>query len=147
MKKGKPIPKYITRQAADKLINRLNWRHEDWMQDWPLEISQEINIDDCILEYKKLINEDEMFLLMKGILYALDGESTDSELEFYWKEVSELLIKDFKVHEYTIYYWCLYEDGLNEDPETEGFRITPLMQEIWNTRKTNNDTTTTAKMH
>ncbi|MBK0403156.1 hypothetical protein I5M27_09180 [Adhaeribacter sp. BT258] len=144
MEKKGPNPRYITRQAADGIISKLNWRYEEWMQDWPLEISQEINIKDCLQEYKNLQSDDEKFVLMQGILYALDEETTNSELEYYWKEISELLIKDFKIHEYTIFYWGLYEGGENEDPATEGFRITPLMQEIWNK---NNDTTTKAKNH
>jgi hypothetical protein len=130
MKANKPDPRYTTRAAADSLIAKFGWTCKDWMQDWPLEISNEVQIDDCIQEYERLTDEDEKFLLMKAILYALDEVTADEDFKYYNNQVSNLLIKDFNLHEFTVYYWTLYEN-----PEFEGFRITPSMRQIWNKTK------------
>lgn len=107
----------------------------DWMQDWPLEITDEISIRDCLNEYKKLSDDDEKFLLMKAILYTLDEEMNENELELelYSDEVIELLNRDFAIHEFTVFYWTLYKH-----PESEnGFEITPLMRKVWDMNEEN----------
>ncbi len=109
----------------------------DWMQDWPLEITDEISIRDCLNEYRKLSDDDEKFLLMCAILYALDEESDEVEFEIYRAEATELLNLDFPIHEFTVFYWTLYDNPEFED----GFKITPLMREVWKTNE-KNDTTT-----
>ncbi len=111
----------------ESIIAKFKWSHHDWMQDWPLEISDEINIYECLQEYGGLTNEDEKFLLMKAVLYALEEVKSEEEFEKYGEQVSELLNKDFSIHISTIYYWTLYSDE-----EFDGFRITPLMRIIWN---------------
>lgn len=98
------------------------------MQDWPLEISHEINLAFCLREYCKLTDEDEKFLLMRGILYALDDVQGD-DFEPYSQRTIELLKTDFDLHKFTIHYWTLYRDYPDE---SEGFTITPLMRDIWN---------------
>jgi hypothetical protein len=97
---------------------------------WPLEISNEIKIDACILEYRLIKDEDEKFLLMEGILYALDELTNENDFKYYSDQVSNLLKIDFDIHKFTIYYWTLYDDT-----EIDAFNITPLLREIWDNQK------------
>ena len=117
------------RSAIVSLIKRFGWTFEDWMQDWPLEISKEVKIENCLNEYRWLSGEAEKVLLMKAILYALE-ESADEERNKHLDQVTGLLEKDFKIHEATIYYWTLYGS-----PDFEKFRITPRMLQIWDNKK------------
>lgn len=121
-----PTPRYITGQAMTSIIEKFHWRLDDWMQDWPLEISEEIDLRFCLQEYSQLVDDDEKFLLMKGILYALDT-TVGKDFERFVKKTVKLLKDDFDLHKFTIHYWTLY----NTDFE-DGFRITPLMRDIWN---------------
>jgi hypothetical protein len=125
-----PTPRYATREAVISIIERFKWPYEEWMQDWPLEVSNEINLAFCLKEYPKLVDDDEKFLLMEGILYALD-EVQGEDFEKYSKKTTELLKIDFDLHKFTIYYWTLYNDGPEEH---DGFTITPLMRDIWNSQ-------------
>ncbi len=44
-----------------------------------------------------------------------------------WHKVVSLLNKDFDLHQYTIFYWCCWE---NEDIN-DCWDVTPLMREFW----------------
>ena len=106
------------------------------MQDWPLEISHEIAIADCLREYPLLSDEDEKFLLMHAILYALDDITDEALFAIYAREVEYLLREEFSLHRNTIYYWTCYAMGEDETNEEDGFQITPLMRTIWNDQTT-----------
>lgn len=67
---------------------------------------------------------------MEGILYALDKVQGD-DFETYSQKTIELLKNDFDLHKFTIYYWTLYND---EPEEHDGFTITPLMRDVWNSQ-------------
>jgi len=125
----KPEPRYSGLAAQNALIEKFGWSHEGWMQDWPLEISAQINIRDCIEEYEGLTDSDEKFLLMTAILYALDDCADQQQFEYYGTQVSKLLLANFDLHKFTIYYWTLYETSPGSDDDV--FTITPLMRKIW----------------
>jgi len=131
MNTREPTPRYQTQKARLFIIERFKWPHEQWMLDWPLEIRHHIDLAFCIQEYLKLVDDDEKFLLMQGILYALDEVQGD-DFEPYSKKVSVLLKADFHLHKFTIYYWTLYRDPDMMDE----FTITPLMRDIWNSQMT-----------
>jgi len=133
MNNREPKPRFATQEAIQALSAKFNWTYMDWMQDWPLEITDEISIRDCLNEYKKLSDDDEKFLLMKAILYTLDEETTENELELYSDEVIELLNHDFAIHEFTVFYWTLYDHPESED----GFKITPMMRKVWKMNEEN----------
>lgn len=133
MKYRKPESRFATQEAIHTLSARFNWTYMDWMQDWPLEITDEISIPDCLNEYRKLSDDDEKFVLMEAILYTLDVEPNEIKFKKYCDEVTELLNRDFDLHEYTIFYWTRYEK-----PELKvRFKITPMMREIWKRNEKN----------
>lgn len=131
MNTTEPTPRYHTPKARLSIIEKFKWRYENWMQDWPLEVWDEIDLTACLKAYPKLIDDDEKFLLMRGILYALDEVQGD-DFEPYSQKTIALLKTDFDVHKFTIYYWTLYGDNPDEG---EGFTITPLMRDIWNSQQ------------
>jgi hypothetical protein len=130
MELSEPTPRYQTQKAKLSIIEKFKWPHEQWMQDWPLEVSDKIDLKFCLQEYSKLVDDDEKFLLMVGILYALDEVQGD-QFESSSQKTIELLKNDFDLHKFTIYYWTLYRDYPNEG---DGFTITPLMRNIWNSQ-------------
>jgi len=127
MEMREPESRYVTKAATDSLTAKFGWSHEDWMQDWPLEISNEILLDDCLREYDGLTDDDEKFLLMTAMLYALD-EKNEEEAGLYTDRISKFLNRDFDIHKHTIYYWALYS---NLEPEDE-FRMASFLRGVWN---------------
>lgn len=123
MDKTEPSPYFENREAFISIIDKFHWPYEDWMQDWPLEISEKIDLAYCLQEYPNLVDKDEKFLLMRGILYALN-EVQEEYFELYSQKTANFLKRDFDIHSYTIHYWACYSCG------SDGFRITPLMREI-----------------
>lgn len=115
----KPIPRYGTKQAIDELAEELNLPNEKWMQDWPLEVIEPSDIEIYIGHYEKLTDGDKKFVLMEGIIVALELQQTEEVFLKYWNKVKPILEKDFDIHEYTI-YWA----GGNS-------RIGPFMKQLW----------------
>jgi hypothetical protein len=91
-----PEQRYQTRAAMDTIALRMGWNFEMWMQDWPLEISDEIVIENCLWEYSLLQDDDEKFVLMNGILFALDHVVEGELFKVYCRQISALLKRDFK---------------------------------------------------
>ena len=120
-----------TAEACAEVIKKFGWRIEPWMQDWPLEISHEIDLQRCIDQYPNIQSEDEKFLLMQGILYALGQVNDDVLLNTYAVSVRHILGEDFELHKPTIYYWTLYDNIANHLDE---FSITPMAREVWNSK-------------
>ena len=125
MNKSEPEYRYATRAAILTISEKFKWPFENSMQDWPLEVSDKIDLDVAIREYPNLTDDDEKFVLMQGILYALDGLQGE-DFDRYSIPITKLLKENFNLHQATIHYWTLY----NTDFE-DGFRITPLMRNIW----------------
>lgn len=127
MNKIEPNFHFVSREATVSIIEKFHWPYKSWMQDWPLEVSDQINLAFCLQEYPKLVDKDEKSLLMRGILYALDEDGEES-FELHSQKVIGFLKADFDIHSYTIYYWTCYSS------DSDGFRITPLMCDIWNSK-------------
>src|SRR3990170_5873376 len=104
-------PKYRvgTKEAMEELASELNLPIESWMQDWPYEIADPMDIERYISHYKKLIDDDKKFVLMEIMLQATNDQSQEAFFLKYWEEIQPLLQKDFKIHEYTIFYWSCFE--------------------------------------
>jgi hypothetical protein len=130
LSRQEPPQRFVTERAREAMLVRYGWSFCDWMQDWPLEITAEINIDQCIADYDDLTDDDEKFLLMVAILYRLDDLVDHQNYHSCCKKVSALLTKDFELHKHTIYYWTMYG---TEDTD-DGFNITPLMRNVWHNR-------------
>ncbi len=124
---NEPKSRYGTRKAIEELSIELNLRHEDWMQDWPYEVVREEDIERFIQHYYITTDEDKKFVLMEAIIQANSYQRSVEEREKYWVIVKSLLQHDFKLHEYTIFYWCCFETENIEDC----FAITPYIRALW----------------
>lgn len=134
MRRQAPEPRYPTAEASIAIRNKFGWREEEWMQDWPLEVSGEISLKECLEGYELLNDDDEKFLLMTGILFAWNNDSPEELFLQCSTHITTILQRDFALHMSTIYYWTFYDFVTEEeekDPSFEPFRITPLMRTIW----------------
>lgn len=111
----------------DELATDLNLRKEDWMQDWPYEITEPSDIEKYIAHYEKLSDEDQKFVLMEAIIQATEDQETEVLFLEYWHRVQLLLEQDFAIHAYTIHYWACFD---NEDLE-DSWRIAPYIRQLW----------------
>lgn len=112
------------RQAIEELAKELNLPYDSTMQDWPYDIEAS-DIETYISFYEREEDNDKKFVLMQLIIQATHEQGIESELIRYWNRVKLLLIKDFTLHEYSIYYWCMFD---NEDVWSN---INILMRELW----------------
>ena len=120
-----------TRKAIDELAVELNLPNESWMQDWPIEVIVPTDIKIYLNHYEKLTDDDKKFVLMEGILDAIEYQPTEELFLKYWNRVKEILDKDFAIHDYTIYYWaCFGNENLDDC-----WKITTLMRKLWVDKK------------
>lgn len=116
-----------TKKAIDELARELNLPNDKWMQDWPYEVVISSDIEKYINHYNTLTDDDKKFVLMEGIIQSIEDQSTDALFNRYWNIVRPLLKADFKIHEYTIYYWSCFDNENIDDC----WNITPLMRQLW----------------
>ena len=128
-----PTSRYGTRKAIDELAVELNLPNENWMQDWPIEVIVPADIQLYIDHYDKLTDDDKKFVLMEGILDAIEYQPTEELFLKYWNRVVQILDKDFAIHEYTIHAYACLESETIEDC----YKLTPGMRLIWTSKKTN----------
>jgi hypothetical protein len=125
-----PIFRYGTTKAINKLSDELNLPYESWMQDWPYEVTIPEDIDKYISHYDLEIDEDKKFVIMQMILQALFDQSDEQIALSYWEKVSAILIKDFLIHEYTIYYWKDFGESEFENSKI----LSPLLEQLWKSK-------------
>jgi hypothetical protein len=106
----KSIFRYGTRKAIDLLAKNLKLPNEKWMQDWPYEVVNSMDIEKYITHYNSLIDEDEKFVLMRGIIQANEEQTTEELFIKYWNKIKPILEQDFEIHKYTIHYWCCLDE-------------------------------------
>lgn len=123
-----------TAKAIYSVVIKFNLPHEEWMQDFPIEISDAEKIEDYFGFYDQVTDDDEKFVLMELLIQATTEQPTSWDLYHSWLELKQRLIQDFLIHEYTVYYWCCFD---NKDIE-ECWSITPYMRELWYQQKYSN---------
>ena len=122
-----PIFRCGTREAIDKLAEKLNLPNNLTMQDWSYTAGNPNDIEKYIYHYDETTDEDEKFVLMELIIQATEDQEKQKLFTKYWNRVKFILEKDFNIHEYTIHYWSCFD---NEDEE-DCWKITPLMRQLW----------------
>jgi hypothetical protein len=121
-------PKFRCGSNWQELATLFDYKIGKYDQDWTYTIIEPQRIEDYIKAYDTSItNEDTKFSLMEMIIQSLTEQDTEAIMHLKWKKVKELLNRDFDLHEYTIYYWCCWE---NEDID-DCWEVTPLMRAFW----------------
>ncbi|NIG56960.1 hypothetical protein [Chitinophaga sp. Cy-1792] len=119
-----PNYRYPTRAAIDFLAAEFNYRNEPHMQDWEYEVASAEDLDKYFAVYSRVNDDDIRFTLMMMIIEVL---GTNDETNKDWLRAKQLLIENFSLHEYTVFYWCIFDNEHIEDC----FYITPLMRKLW----------------
>jgi hypothetical protein len=96
------------------------------MQDWEYEVAKSSDIERYFEKYASVNDDDIRFLLMEMII-----ETSNEDIDFdwianVWPRVQFLLKENFALHEYTVYYWCCFDNENIEDC----FYITACMREF-----------------
>lgn len=119
----------VTMKAINSLVKGLHLPVPDkFTQDWEYEVSDPKRIKEFIEYYvQKKLTTDEKFTLMMIIISSCDDAIIyglfDEQL---WKEVVDILLRDWEIHKETINYWSSDEEKDIEDC----FVITPLIREV-----------------
>ena len=126
-------PKYrcSTKKAIDELVAKYGYPYADWMQDWPYEIANPDEIENYFQHYDEQTDEDKKFSLMLMLIQALTEIEDEATFHENWNLLKERILKDFKIHEYTVFYWCCFDVNLSDC-----WKVTPKMRNLWRTLKT-----------
>lgn len=122
-----PIFRCGTRKAMDELSVELTIPLDSGMQDWSYTEGNPNDIEKYLTHYQSLNDEDKKFVLMEFIIQATEDQKTEKLFLHYCEEIKPLLQADFKLHEYTIHYWCCFELENLKD----AWKIGTLMRKIW----------------
>jgi hypothetical protein len=131
-----PIPRYETRASIDYLTAALDLTDDYGMQDWPYEIAAPKDIEKYLDRYRSITNEDHQFVLMQMIIQATEDQTNNHDFDKYCSIVKDLLIQDFTIHQYTIYYWA----SMDQADLSNAWKIAPLMREIWHSHEVKTNT-------
>jgi hypothetical protein len=126
-----PIPRYSTRASIDYLTVALGLTGDYGMQDWSYEIAEPEDIEKYLDHYRSIGDEDDKFVLMEMIIQSTEYQRNKQDFVKYCSIVKDLLIKDFDIHQYTIYYWV----SMDQLDLADAWKIAPLMREIWHSHE------------
>ncbi len=121
-------PKYRcgTKKAIDELVAKYNYPYANWMQDWPYEIADHKEIENYFLHYDEQTDDDKKISLMEMLIQSLTDVENETDFNKKWIRLKKLILKDFKIHEYTVFYWSCFDLNLNNC-----WKITPNIRELW----------------
>lgn len=123
-----------TKKAIDELAIELNLPNKSTMQDWSYEVANPDLFDVYLAHYLKTIDEDKKFVLMEILLQAVNNQVESNRFTDAWAKLEPVLRKDFRIHEFTIYYWSSLDTADNSNV----WAITQKIREVWSTEKVMN---------
>jgi hypothetical protein len=126
-----PKARYESQKAIDELAKDLNLANDQWSQDWPYEVANQDDIEKYLNYYNTTEDEDKKFILMEMLIQSIEEQINEEKFLYYWNIVKHIIEADFLIHEYTIWYWCLFEDEYYENNMDDAWKIIPLMRELW----------------
>lgn len=129
-------PKFrcVTYNAIQILVREFGYPYDENMQDWEYEVAKLEDIKKYFEKYDKAENDDIRFTLMEMIIETSNEGWNSGWLTEIWPKVKQMLIENFTLHEYTIYYWCY---SLSDNIE-DMFEISPYMRNLWKEQTGNN---------
>ena len=128
MKITEPECRHPTRAAIDKLAATFSLPNTPDMQDWEWEVADPDRVEEFLNEYKNDKNtDDEKFVLLEMLLQSFEESELDLNKNEKWKELLKLIQSNFKIHEYTIWYWSVFDAESKE----KQWRVTPFMRELY----------------
>ncbi len=115
-----------TAKAIEELSIKFNYPNHVGMQDWAYEVAKSEDIEKYFSHYKEVIDEDKKFVLMEMLIQAIDDIQNQKIFDNHWRHLKSIIIEDFYIHEYTIYYWCCWDCKLSDCWE-----ITSHIRKLW----------------
>lgn len=125
---NEPKYRYATGEAIQTLVKEFAYPYHANMQDWEYEVAKLGDIEKYFSKYDSTNDDDIRFLLMEMIIQTSNEDYTFDWIAEIWPRVQALLRKNFVLHEYTVYYWCCFDNDNIEDC----FYITASMRMLWN---------------
>jgi len=120
-----------TQIAVARLIDIPEPDHQH--QDWDLLVADPTRVSEFVSTYEKasLLADETKFALMEVILASFDDLVREGgRANEVARRIRIILDAEFTLHAYSIYYWCLWNEGYKPD-EDRIFSITLFMREVW----------------
>ena len=118
-----------TKKALEELAIELNLRERipycDSMAGYSYTPGNPEDIQQYLDYYERLSDDDKKFTLMEMILDSLAEQPDEIEFLRFWEKVEPILIGDYSIHHYTVYYW---KDMTVEFPRSNV--MTPQIQSL-----------------
>ncbi|KYH06704.1 hypothetical protein A1704_23105 [Chryseobacterium cucumeris] len=123
-----PKLRFVTRKSIDDLTKNLNLQYtlSDY-QDWEFIVGKPEDIEEYINYYTTEADEDNKFALMEIIIQATEDQTMENDFLKYLKIVLKLLKENFRLHEYSVFYWSCFENENIEDC----WKVSPYIRELW----------------
>lgn len=121
--------RFINNEAILYLNKQLKLPARGCEQDWEIELADASRLEEFITFYEDAeISNNKRFALMALIIASLEDfsyvEPIDNKI---WGRVSKLLCADRQLHQPTIDYWSVVDDG--DNPE-DSFKISRLIRSL-----------------
>lgn len=124
---NKPADRFGTVKAIKELASELRLPYTSDMQDWSYEVADPKQIKSYVSHYSLQTDNDKKFVLMEMIVQATEDQDDNILMDRCWQRVSQLLIEDFKLHQYTVYYWSCFD---SEDL-SDCWKVSSYMRDLW----------------
>ncbi|RFS21422.1 hypothetical protein DVR12_16115 [Chitinophaga silvatica] len=123
------VPKwrFPTGDAIQELAAEFEYPFDINRQDWEYIVPTIDDIEKYFTKYATTNSEDIRFLLMIMMLETSNSGVDLKWIKNIWPRVMVLLKEDFQLHEYTMFYYCCWD---NEDIN-DAFFVTPYIREFW----------------
>ncbi|WP_314244386.1 hypothetical protein [Empedobacter tilapiae] len=130
-----PNLRFVTNKAIEELTKGLNLIYDlDDYQDWEYIVGKPADVEKYINYYNSEINDDCKFALMEIIIQAIEDQEKKSDFLKYLEITQKILSINFKIHEYSIFYWCCFDNENLEDC----WKVTPYLRTLWEKNSINN---------
>lgn len=123
-----PKLRFVTNKAIEELTKGLNLIYDlDDYQDWEYIVGKPEDVEKYINYYNSEINDDCKFALMEIIIQTIEDQEKKSDFLKYLEIIQKILSINFKIHEYSIFHWCCFDNENLEDC----WKVTPYLRTSW----------------
>ena len=124
--------RFVTNKAIEELTKGLNLEYNlNDYQDWEYIVGKPGDVEKYIDYYNSEINDDNKFALMEIIIQASEDQEKENDFLKYFTIIQKILSTNFKIHEYSIFYWSCFDNINLEDC----WIISPYMRTLWEENK------------
>ena len=126
------LDRFVSEVSAERLSAALGINFEAHVQRWEIQRANGARTEEFLDYYDRCqqLSDDDKFALMGLIVASFDDWSWHAPAGHPLAgRLRQRLVRDFRTHAATIYYWCQWEET-GSDPD-HIFKITLFMREIW----------------